>query len=57
MLGVVGKPAMTLAALRLFLFRSQNESDLVTAKQSENVRAMSDVDVAAIAYVEGPKMI
>jgi hypothetical protein len=27
MLGVVGKPALTLAALRLFLFRSQNESD------------------------------
>jgi hypothetical protein len=30
---------------------------MATAKQSEKVRAMSDVDVAAIAYVEGPKVI
>lgn len=27
MLGVVGKPTLTLMALRLFLFRSYNESD------------------------------
>lgn len=30
---------------------------MATAKQSEKVGAMSDVDVAAIAYVEGPKVI
>lgn len=30
---------------------------MATAKQSEKVRAMSDVDVAAIAYFEGPKVI
>ena len=30
---------------------------MATAKQSDKVRAMSDVDVAAIAYVEGPKVI
>jgi hypothetical protein len=30
---------------------------MATAKQSEKVRAMSDVDVAAIAYVGRPKVI